>query len=168
VPTISLPDQPDLDHLRGQARTLQRAAGAGETVARQRIQAQLPDHRGEVKLSVAQLVVAREYGFPSWPRLRQHLATIDRYRRDPVPTPAAAEPPEDQFARLACLNYTQDGPDRWARAHRRGQRLRRGKRRLGHTAGDQVGDHDHATPLGWAEYAGFAEVAALLAPVTPD
>jgi ankyrin repeat protein len=110
VPTISLPDDPSLDHLRGQARSLQRAANAGDPVARQRILAQSQGHGGPVPLSLAQLALAREYGFASWPRLRQHLDVIARYRRDPEPDG------DDPFCRLACLNYTEDGPDRWAKA----------------------------------------------------
>ena len=110
MPTISLPDDPSLDHLRGQARSLQRTANAGDPVARQRILALRPDHDGEVRLSLAQLVLAREYGFASWPRLRHHLDVIARYRRDPEPDG------DDPFCRLACLNYTNDSPDRWAAA----------------------------------------------------
>jgi ankyrin repeat protein len=110
VPTISLPDDPSLAHLRGQARSLQRAANAGDPVARQRILAHRQGHDGDVPLSLAQLALAREYGFASWPRLRHHLDVIARYRRDPEPDG------DDPFCRLACLNYTQDGPDRWAQA----------------------------------------------------
>ena len=65
MPTISLPDDPSLDHLRGQARSLQRTANAGDPVARQRILTLRPDHDGEVRLSLAQLVLAREYGSPA-------------------------------------------------------------------------------------------------------
>ena len=108
MPTIRLPDDASLDHLRGQARSLQRAATAGDPVARQRIQTQRPDHDGEVQLSLAQFVVAREYGFASWPRLRHHLDLIAHYRRDPEPAG------DDPFCRLGCLNYTEDGPHRWA------------------------------------------------------
>jgi hypothetical protein len=110
VPTISLPDDPSLEHLRGQARALQRAADAGDPVARQRILAHKQGHDGDVPLSLAQSTLAREYGFASWPRLRHHLDVIARYRRDPEPEG------DDPFCRLACLNYTQDGPDRWAQA----------------------------------------------------
>jgi ankyrin repeat protein len=110
VLTVSLPDNASLEHLRGQARTLHRTARAGDPVARQRIAAVVPGHTGQVRLSLAQLVVAREYGFASWPRLRRHLDVIATYRRDPDPTG------DDPFCRMGCLNYRQDGPDRWAAA----------------------------------------------------
>jgi hypothetical protein len=61
-----LPDRPDLDQLRRQARELLRAASAGDVHALSRIS--VVSER--VTLSTAQLAVAREYGFPSWPALR--------------------------------------------------------------------------------------------------
>jgi hypothetical protein len=135
VPTVStLPGNADLDHLRGQARTLQRGVRAGDPDAVRRVRAQY----GEVSapesfpLSAAQLVLAREYGFAGWPRLRRHLDTVARYRWDPADPgtadlgtadartadpraadPAAAERPADRFCRLACLDYTDaDRPER--------------------------------------------------------
>lgn len=61
-----LPGRPDLDQLRRQARELLRAATDGEPHAVARIRAVSQ----RVTLSAAQLAVAREYGFPSWPALR--------------------------------------------------------------------------------------------------
>ena len=74
-----LPDRPDLDQLRRQARELLRAAAAGEPHAAGRLRAVSP----RVTLSAAQLALAREYGFPSWTALK---AEVTR-RRSPV-TPA--------------------------------------------------------------------------------
>jgi len=54
------------------------------------------------ELSDAQLVVARGYGFPSWPKLTQHLEAVARYIWRP---PAASASPADEFLRLACLDY---------------------------------------------------------------
>ena len=61
-----LPDRPDLDQLRRQARELLRAATNGEPHAVARIRAVSE----RVTLSAAQLAVAREYGFASWPALQ--------------------------------------------------------------------------------------------------
>jgi hypothetical protein len=61
-----LPDRPDIDQLRRQARDLHRAATAGVPDAVTRIRA-VSDR---MMLSTAQLAVAREYGFTSWPALR--------------------------------------------------------------------------------------------------
>src|SRR5688572_29359294 len=60
VPTLDMPERPHLDSFRRQARTLQRAARAGDPDAIARL---ARHHRGGdtsgVTLSVAQLVVAR-------------------------------------------------------------------------------------------------------------
>jgi GNAT superfamily N-acetyltransferase len=64
-----LPDRPDLDQLRHQARDLQRAAARGEPEATARIRAVSP----LTTLSAAQLALAREYGFPSWAKLRAEV-----------------------------------------------------------------------------------------------
>lgn len=66
-----LPGRPDIDQLRRQARELLRAAADGEPSALARIRA----FSDRVSLSAAQLAVAREYGFASWPALH---AEVDR------------------------------------------------------------------------------------------
>ncbi len=55
-----LPDRPDLDQLRRQAKDLQRRSPGGMTLA------------------AAQLTVAREHGFTSWPRLREAVVARQR------------------------------------------------------------------------------------------
>jgi hypothetical protein len=64
-----LPGRPNLDQLRRQARELLRAATAGESSALTRIRAVSV----RVSLSAAQLAVAREYGFASWPALHAEV-----------------------------------------------------------------------------------------------
>ena len=64
-----LPPSPDLDQLRRDAKSLLRELQADDPSARARVHAVasgLP-----VRLSTAQLVVAREYGVDSWPQLKQ-------------------------------------------------------------------------------------------------
>ena len=79
-----LPDRPDLDQLRRQARELHRAAAQGDAPALERVHAVSP----RVTLSAAQLALARDNGFPSWNRLR---AEVQRRRAGQVtpPTPKA-------------------------------------------------------------------------------
>ena len=77
--STSLPDRPSLDHLRHQARDLQRSYGEGESLARERVRDRLGASYGanaqaKLKLSQAQCVIAREYGFPSWRKLREGIA----------------------------------------------------------------------------------------------
>ena len=53
-----LPDRPDTDQLRRQARELHRAAANGDTRALERLR----QVSGKVTLSAAQLAIARDYG----------------------------------------------------------------------------------------------------------
>src|SRR5580692_9166710 len=64
-----LPGRPNIDQLRHQARELLRAAADGEPSALTRIRA----FSARVSLSAAQLAVAREYGFASWPALHAEV-----------------------------------------------------------------------------------------------
>src|SRR5262245_23180166 len=58
----SVPARPNLRHLRDQAKDLLRAGGAAS-------------------LSEAQLKIAREYGFPSWPKLKAHVDSLSEIGR---------------------------------------------------------------------------------------
>jgi hypothetical protein len=68
-----LPARPDLDQLRHQARELHRAARDGDAPSLRRLR----QASGTVTLSDAQLAIARNYGFTSWPRLK---AEVERRR----------------------------------------------------------------------------------------
>jgi hypothetical protein len=94
-----LPGRPDLDQLRRQARELLRAATDGEPQARARMRAVSE----RLTLSAAQLAVAREYGFASWPALGNEVA---RRRRSSEP---AARPPHQ-----ASLGRPGAADDRWS------------------------------------------------------
>src|SRR5258708_23403298 len=88
-----LPSRPNLEHLRNEARELHR-----------KLEATRPD----TKLSEAQLAVARSYGFPSWPKLREHVETINRYFWPPADAASDDENVDlvDRFLADACLTYT--------------------------------------------------------------
>jgi hypothetical protein len=77
-----LPGHPDIDQLRRQARELQRAAQGGDPDTLRRLRT-VSD---KVTLSTAQLALAREYGFPSWRRLRDEVerrrAVLEEPERD--------------------------------------------------------------------------------------
>jgi len=116
---VTLPDNPTLDRLRGDARTLQRAVRAGDAEAIAEVRRLHPAGPGPdpatFALTAAQLVVARRCGFASWPRLKRYLDLAGPLRRDPLSTVADSGP--DEFCVLACLQYTRaDDPRRWARA----------------------------------------------------
>jgi ankyrin repeat protein len=117
MPTVSLPDRPNLDHLRQQARDLQAAVRAHDSTAVQRIAEFYPGaDPAEFTLSLAQVVVARGYGFPSWPRLKRYVEVAIAYRWESPVESVTDSDPTDQFCRLACLNYTNDDPERQVQA----------------------------------------------------
>ena len=72
MPGRDLPVHPHLDHLRNEAKSLRRAFERGDTDAVARVTAVLGT-RAALKLTEAQRVIAREYGFASWARLRTHV-----------------------------------------------------------------------------------------------
>ena len=114
--TARLPDDPDLGQLRRRAKELRDAARAGDARALELVRVHVGRLPDPVRLADAQLAVARSAGFGSWPRLKHHLAVVERYRRvpDQVVTPAD---PADAFLTLACLRYGDDDtPERWAQA----------------------------------------------------
>jgi ankyrin repeat protein len=69
--SASLPERVDLEQLRRQAKELRDAARLGDAPATARVARQLSPRPPEsMNLAVAQLVIARENGFASWPRLK--------------------------------------------------------------------------------------------------
>ncbi len=78
----SLPPKPSLEFERKRATALLRQLRAGEPDALNRARARHAAFRNgppeRVTLADAQLVIAREYGFTSWPRLSRYITTIER------------------------------------------------------------------------------------------
>jgi len=83
MPVRPLPSNPNLDHLKYQAKDLLKEHTAHTPGVAQRIRefhprfgratdAEIFD--AQLSLSDAQLAIAREYGFPSWARLKAHVA----------------------------------------------------------------------------------------------
>jgi len=82
MPVRRLPDNPSLEHLKYQAKDLLKDHAARNAAAAQRIREFHPDWRKSsdteifapnFRLSDAQLTIAREYGFLSWPRLKRRI-----------------------------------------------------------------------------------------------
>lgn len=89
MPVRVLPPHPSLDQLKRQAHQLHRAHRDRDASAAARIAAHHPELRARsldavqnasIALTDAQLVIAREYGFPSWRALKQHVDTVDVVR----------------------------------------------------------------------------------------
>jgi ankyrin repeat protein len=105
----ALPDSPNLDQLRTQARELQHAIRAGDAkvlalAGREHADTTFPLH-------AAQLLLARQYGFASWPRLSAQVKAINA-RTWVLGSPPPDEGIGDRFLRLACLDYSSDSPTR--------------------------------------------------------
>ena len=102
MPTKWLPDSANLDHLKHQAKDLLRDFRAGHMAAFQRVREFHPRFRDladgdmparEFKLSDAQLSIAREYGYSSWPRLK-----------------AVVEKKDYEVLRVSYLDRLPEGP----------------------------------------------------------
>ncbi len=130
MPSRGLPGNANLEQLKKGAKSFQRAVRAGDAGAAwvvREFHPRLAEARpGSPELNGftradAQLVVARQFGFSSWPKLKAHLALVARYARSPHHEPVRGPLVDDQavideFLRLACLNYGDDDPDRLRRA----------------------------------------------------
>lgn len=130
VPPRGLPGNANLEQLKNAAKSFQRAVRAGDAGAAEVVREfhpRLAEARpGSPELAAftradAQLVVARSFSFPSWPRLEAYLETVSRYARAPHAQPVGGPVTDerelaDEFLRLACLNYGNDDPARRVRA----------------------------------------------------
>lgn len=88
-----LPERPNLDHLRKQAKELIASYRSGDHEAIERFK-QLPGKTGRPALHDAQSVVAREYGFESWRNLVGHVEAVNSKR-------GITEEVVEKFLRLA-------------------------------------------------------------------
>ena len=73
---VPLPARPNLEHQRKRARALLKAARAQDRDALQRFRAvrsNATDGPPELSLQAAQFVIAREYGFASWTKLKTYI-----------------------------------------------------------------------------------------------
>ena len=86
MPDRRLPLRPDLDQLKHQAKELLRALREGDPSAAAEFKKHHPRTVAppKVKLADAQLVLARSYEAPSWPRLVQACSLIDAIWRDDI------------------------------------------------------------------------------------
>ncbi len=124
MPTVPLPDRPNLEQLRNQAKDLLRSVRAEVPEALAEVSERHPVGLGSdgprgFALSDARLVVARRYGFSSWTPLKRYVEAVERYSRYPadVAPDVGPEGSADEFLRFACLSYERDDhPDRRRRA----------------------------------------------------
>jgi hypothetical protein len=111
----TLPNRPNLDQLKRQAKELLKAYRSGDRDARQLFERQLgsaifraieePGARRPV-LADALTVLAREYGFASWPKLKQHVESLAV--ETPVPSASAERAARKLARKLARQQWIAD------------------------------------------------------------
>ena len=77
--SLNLPDRPNLEHLKKQAKDLLRALQDGEAAAAERFRVLASTSPGEgrvLKLADAQHVIAHEYGFATWAELKARVEAL--------------------------------------------------------------------------------------------
>src|SRR5882757_3890694 len=106
MPTVTLPQRPNLEQLKQQAKDLRSACQAGDAGALAHVAEHYPGaiRPGPVKLSTAQSVIASHYGFTSWAALKGYVEMVTNYTREPDRVEPLADQAEE-LLRLACLNY---------------------------------------------------------------
>jgi ankyrin repeat protein len=89
----SLPARPNLEQLKNQAKDLLKSHQAGNPEAIERVRQHHPSwsatsvsevRHARLSLTDAQLVIAREYGFASWPKLKERVDSIALETGDPM------------------------------------------------------------------------------------
>jgi ankyrin repeat protein len=106
LPIKSLPTRPNLEQYKKQAKDLAKDCGLGLAEAAARVRQYHPrfvnlDEESlgpRIGLTDAQLVIAREHGFESWPRFAAHITTVNLER-----SVASLDAPVAAFIRAACV-----------------------------------------------------------------
>jgi ankyrin repeat protein len=113
----ALPDHPDLDQLRRQAKELRDAVRRRDPDAIARVGGAFPAGAPPT-LSAAQLVVAREHGFASWPQLKATVEErlMDRAERARSLVLASISGRLDRAARLVAADPSLATHDVWTAA----------------------------------------------------
>ena len=130
MPSIPLPENPSLEHLKGQAKLVRDLVRSGDPGGLSMVDEFHPrldaadldgNERAAFKTADAQLIVARLYRFSSWNQLRQHVALVAAHCFTPTAERDQQPGQQASFVTNACLDYAEDGPsplDRIATAHR--------------------------------------------------
>ena len=91
----ALPDKPNLEHLKKQAKDLLGRLQQSDSAP------------GSAKLAGAQHLVAREYGFPSWAKLKAHVESLARQREPAEMLSAAVRASDSAKAALVLEQHPE-------------------------------------------------------------
>jgi ankyrin repeat protein len=101
MPEKELPARPSLEQYRKQSKDLLHSSQLSEPAALERFAKYLPAnkrHQNKFTLTDAQLVIAREHGFESWPKFTRAIE-LARYQN----SPSAQSDPVKAFIEAACV-----------------------------------------------------------------
>lgn len=106
MPDRTLPDRPNLEQYKKQAKELLRDAAAGLPSALARLQRHQPrlrnaasDQLGTIALADAQFVLAREHGYESWSKFANHIEALRMIR-----SLEKLDDPVNTFIEVACVD----------------------------------------------------------------
>ncbi len=115
APTRALPHQPNLNQLKRQAKELLKAFQAGDRPAADEVNTHYRDaDRATFALHDAQLVIARAYGFESWPKLAQHVRPDDARDGLSKPSRRMSQPGDMRGRQWRRNGVAVDGDQAWA------------------------------------------------------
>ncbi len=107
VPPVDTPFRINLEQQKKRAKELLKAIRANDALAFSRFEKNHPDYNNHLfsfehaKLSDAQLVLARELGLASWPKLKAHIQAMDD-QREAIKINAAAPDVEFKTLHIRC------------------------------------------------------------------
>src|SRR5262245_47188448 len=104
MPARELPARPNIEQYKKQAKELLNAYTANDSTAIDRVRAQ--SSRPRISLADAQLVIAREHGFDSWPKFAKHVETLRIAR-----AVESLDDPVASFVDAACVPRDGRGHD---------------------------------------------------------
>lgn len=132
MPTIPLPENASLEHLKSQAKLVRDLVRSGDEGALSMVDefhprrdaADLSEAEAAAfKLSDAQLIIARMYRCASWNQLRAHIDVVVALTFTPAAEKTGYVDFDESFVELACLNYAENGPNPHDRIERANQQL---------------------------------------------
>ncbi len=157
-----LPARPSVEQIRKQAKDLLRDARAGDGDAAARIAAVRPgDPHNRPLLAHAQLAIAREHGFPSWPKLLRHVeSATGSFVLRPLIRPVELAPGRRWKLADGTLASTDDVYAMFVAA--RDGDLRDVRRLVGRVPGLATVEYNYTPPIHFAVREGHRDIAAFL------
>lgn len=112
-----LPPQPSLEFERKEAKALLQRLRTGDAEALERARARHPaiaaKSPADIRLADAQLVIAREYGFTSWPRLVRYFTELERQRHNDLTIQSTQPESYERRARSLLAAHRERRESAW-------------------------------------------------------